>query len=294
MSKKDKAAAGLLAGFTAGHAQHAIDTKLAEGADRARTIALVPPEAIRPRENDSRPPRADRVLTLAESIAAVGLVQPLTIDRYHRLIAGLHRLTAFRLLLADSDQRLGCLAALGWAGPAEEAQERLEALPRPEALPEPLRGRLLPCLVRVDLDAVADPAAALAAEAAENTARRNYTTAEVAALVDRLKAAGYRETAGRPRRGDRPLRPALELVLGVSGTTARRLLGKRAFEKKGSHVTTFSEALPRVAKALDLLAEAELPTGTRAPALRAALEAARDLDRLLPAALAEAKAISKG
>lgn len=295
-TKQKKAAAGLMAGFDAGHAQHAIDSKLAGDAERARAVALLDPGSIRPRGADSRPARADHVLNLAESIAAVGLVQPLAVDRDRRLVAGLHRLNACALLLAAPDARHALLEALDGAGRVEGARERLAALPAPGALPEPLRGRLVPCRVLRELDAQADPDAALAAEAAENTARRQYSAAEVAALADRLRAAGYRETGGRPRRGEKALRPALGLVLGVSPTTARRLLGKRGFEGserrgKGGPATTFSAALPRVARALDVLAGAELPEGTRAPALRKALDAARKLDRLLPAAIAEAGAL---
>lgn len=276
MSKtQDRAKAGMLAGLTAGHAQAAIDRKLSGDADRGRAVGLLPLEAVHLRDADTRPARPEHVLALAESVGAVGLVQPLAVDRSGRLIAGLHRLQACRLLLAAPDARGEAWAQLPGADKVPDALDRLAALPAPEALPEPLRGGLVPVRRLMDLDAQEDPDAALAAEVAENTARRAYTRAEVVDLVDRLRTAGYRESTGRPRRGDRALRPALELVLGVSRNTARRLLGTLPPEAgKVAQMGTFSRlakaaaALGRAADAyLDALDEA-LQTGQRAPNAR--------------------------
>ena len=82
MNRTDKARAGMLAGLEAGHAQAKIDRRLAAEADRGRAVGLLDLEAIRPRAGtDTRPARAAHVLTLAESVAAVGLVQALAVDR---------------------------------------------------------------------------------------------------------------------------------------------------------------------------------------------------------------------
>jgi ParB family chromosome partitioning protein len=276
MSKtQDRAKAGMLAGLDAGHAQAAIDRKLSSEADRARAVGLLPLEAVHLRAADTRPARPEHVLALAESVGAVGLVQPLAVDKAGRLVAGLHRLEACRLLLATPETRPERWAQLPGADKVPDALDRLGALPDPEALPEPLRGGLVPVRRLVDLDALADPDAALAAEAAENTARRAYTRAEVSALVDRLRAAGYRESTGRPRRRDRALRPALELVLGVSRNTARRMLGTLPpGAGKVAQMGTFSQlgkaaaSLGRAAEAyLDALDEA-LQSGQRAPSAR--------------------------
>jgi len=276
MSKtQDRAKAGMLAGLDAGHAQAAIDRKLSSEADRARAVGLLPLEAIHLRDADTRPARPEHVLALAESVGAVGLVQPLAVDKVGRLVAGLHRLEACRLLLATPEARAERWFQLPGVDKVPDALDRLGALPGPDALPEPLRGGLVPVRRLVDLDAQADPDAALAAEAAENTARRAYTRGEVSAMVDRLRAAGYRESTGRPRRGDRALRPALELVLGVSRNTARRLLGTLPAEAgKVAQLGTFSQlakaaaALNRAADAyLDAL-DAALPAGQRAPNAR--------------------------
>ena len=85
------------------------------------------------------------------------------------------------------------------------------------------------------LDAARDPDAALAAA--------------VATLVDRLRRAGYKETTGRPRKGEKALRPALGLVMGVSPETARRLLGTR----KDSQMTTLEETEHNLTRQADRL-----------------------------------------
>jgi hypothetical protein len=63
------------------------------------TRRLLPLTAIRPRPGgDTRVLRPSHVLNLAESIAAVGLVEPPTVDNRGHLLAGAHRLAALSLL----------------------------------------------------------------------------------------------------------------------------------------------------------------------------------------------------
>ena len=45
-----------------------------------------------------REARLDHIKELAQSIANVGLINPITVDKAHSLIAGLHRLEAAKLL----------------------------------------------------------------------------------------------------------------------------------------------------------------------------------------------------
>jgi hypothetical protein len=56
------------------------------------------------REEDSRPLLAKHVLEVAESIAVLGLIEPLVIDTNGYLLAGGHRLAAIQLLARDDDQ----------------------------------------------------------------------------------------------------------------------------------------------------------------------------------------------
>ena len=296
MSKaQETAAAGLLRGIAYGKEQAKADRRLAAESKLDRVLELVPADAIRPRAADSRPARAEHVLEVAESVAAVGLLQPPAIDNARRLVAGLHRLEGCRLLLLPRDRRLEYLLALdgGDRLDPEETADRVAVLPAPKDLEGPLAAGKVPCRVLVDLDAERDPAAALAAEAAENTARKDYTPAEVQALAQRLRAAGYRETGGRPRRGEKALRPALEMVLGVSKNTARRMLGRMPAGGKGAQVGTFSGMVARLDKALDAFLESDLPEGVRLPGLRRALGVAKTLAAYMPEAKAEAKTLEK-
>lgn len=281
MNRTDKARAGMLAGLAAGHEQAKIDRRLAAEADRARAVGLLEIDAIRPRaELDTRPARAAHVLALAESVAAVGLLQGLTVDRANRLIAGLHRLEACRLLALPSiETRAAHLATLDGAEHLDpkETRARLLDLPHAERLPEPLRSRMVPCRKLDELDAERDPDAALAAEGAENTARRNYTPAEVSALAERLRRAGYRDAGGRPRKGERALRPALALVLGVDVSTVRRNLNTPG--KKPAHASGFLDIADRLRRALGAFdrAAANIAIADMTPAQRRAVREAAAL-----------------
>lgn len=194
------------------------------GARADQMLRVMPLDAVLPRFSDTRVANAEIVLQLTETIAVCDLLHPLVVDRHIRLVAGLHRIEACRLLCAVD--RKAAFAKLNGADKlrAEDWSARLDALPAQSELPEPLKSGQLLLRVLLKLDAAADPAAALAAEVAENTARKNYTKNEIAAWLERLRSEGYRETTGRPRTGEKALRPTLQLVLGVSEDTVRRIL----------------------------------------------------------------------
>jgi ParB family chromosome partitioning protein len=73
-------------------------------------------------------------------------------------------------------------------------------------------------------DADKDPEQALQVEISENEKRRDYTPNEVRALAERLRAAGYVDSPGRPSLGEKRLRPALEVIIGKSLRSVRRYL----------------------------------------------------------------------
>jgi hypothetical protein len=143
------------------------------------------------------------VLALAESISAIGLIHPPVVDRLNRLLAGAHRLAALSWLEANALQRF---------------QELF-----PDGVP----------VWRMDLNADSDVDLALAVEVSENEQRRDYLPAEILKLADRLKAAGFRYAAegGRPRADDRPLMPALEIIVGKSVRQLRRILNPAPAKK---------------------------------------------------------------
>ena len=64
--------------------------------------AVMPLDAIKPRDADTRPLNPAHVEALAESIVALGLIEPLAVDKQGRLLAGGHRLAAI-VQLKESD-----------------------------------------------------------------------------------------------------------------------------------------------------------------------------------------------
>lgn len=248
---KPNNAAGLLAGMEAGELQARADR-----VEKDRwTPCMMKLAQICNRPNEpTRALNETALETLAESINALGLLQPPLVDKYGCLIAGGHRVEAVRRLAAK----------------------------------DPARWEKIPVL-KTDYAAADDPARALADEAAENTARKGYTAAEARHMIERLRRAGYKETGGRPRKGEKALRPALEMVLGISESTARRLLDKpKAPDAKGSHMTTFLKNMAALRGTLAPLLAADLPDKAKAPHLRKAIEHARALLDLLPDAQKEA------
>jgi ParB family chromosome partitioning protein len=156
--------------------------------------------ALRTRDLNQR-----HVLSLAESIGAIGMIHPPAVDRKNRLLAGAHRLAALSWLEANSRARF------------------LELFP--EGIP----------VWRMDLSADSDADLALAVEISENEQRRDYSSAEIQKLADRLKSAGfhYATEGGRPKADARPLMPALEAIVGKSVRQLRRILNPPARRKAG-------------------------------------------------------------
>lgn len=144
---------------------------------------------------DSRPLNPQHVEELANSIAAVGLIQPLAVDSEGNLLAGGHRRAAL-LYFRESN---------------------------PHGYADKFPLNLIP-VRQFDFSAADVPDQAIAIEAAENEKRRDYTPAEVRALADRLVEAGYRNTKGKPKKGQKALTPALMSIVGKSRRTVQRYL----------------------------------------------------------------------
>jgi ParB family transcriptional regulator, chromosome partitioning protein len=155
----------------------------------------LPLEKIQPRTQDTRSLNPIHVEALAASIAVLGLIEPLVVDNRGQLLAGGHRLAAIAHLKATNPQ-------------SYQTQFPNDQIPV----------RSLP------IDATQDPDLALQIEIAENEQRRDYTPTEVKAIADRLKASGYTEVKGRPKRNQKPLMPALAVVVGKNLRTIQRYL----------------------------------------------------------------------
>jgi hypothetical protein len=189
---------------------------------RRGTLSLA---AIHPRPGgDSRFLKPSHILNSAESIAAVGLVEPPTVDRVGHLLAGAHRLAALRLLaLSDVETRVEMWLELARLNKSRLTPKQKMEVERLKAL-TPLEMDEVPVMI-LPFDAEEDTARALAIETSENTQRRSYSRDEILTLVQRLRQAGFVERDGRPRTGEKALRPALSIVLGKSANTVRRWLG---------------------------------------------------------------------
>lgn len=217
MNRTEKAAAGMLAGVQAGHLQAKLDKRLAAEGARARDVDMMDLAAVLGRVGgkDTREPTPGALEALAESINALGLLEPLVVDKLGRLLAGKTRLIALRR----------------------------------QAAKDPDRWKLVP-VRRMDFDAEADAGRALAVEVAENEQRRDYTAAEVRALAERLRGAGFKATAGRPRKGTRALLPALGAVVGKSKRTLLRILDPDAGGDETPQPATMPETCARLRRAL--------------------------------------------
>jgi ParB family chromosome partitioning protein len=192
-------------------------TQQADALSRTESIARIrtrlPLAEIKPRiAGDTRPLAAEHVASLADSIAAFGLIQPIVVDRRYRLLAGGHRRAAL-VELAERD-------AAGFASRFAEG---------------------IPVHV-YDLDAEADPQTALAIEVSENEKRRDYTRSEALAMAERLRELGYthRPEGGAPRRDEKMLIPALAVMIGKSEKTIRRYL--QSTERAGDRRTDPADA----------------------------------------------------
>lgn len=189
---------------------------------------------IRPRLTDTRPLNEKHVTALAESIAALGLIEPLAVDVTGCLLAGGHRLAALHRLQAEQPERF--------------------AVHFPDGL---VPVRMMP------FDAAEDQEQALMIELAENEKRQNYTRDQIERLAERLRSLNYKDTRGRPKAGEKSLAPALAVAIGVSTRYVRQVLseqklgGAKDTQLNRNSVPIFQkrqQALKRVEKALAELA----------------------------------------
>lgn len=150
---------------------------------------------IQNRIKNTRQLRSDHVQQLAESIIELGLLEPLVVDNRGCLLAGGHRKAAIEYI---KDNYF-------------------------DAYEKHFPDDLIPVRM-MSFSADDNPEQALQVEISENEKRRDYTPSEVRALAERLRKAGYLDNPGRPKKGEKRLRPALEVIIGKSLRSVRRYL----------------------------------------------------------------------
>lgn len=193
---------------------------------------------------DTRQLNQEHVDELEKSIAASNLIQPLALDSKGRLLAGGHRRAALLQLRENNPDRFEELFAQG----------------------VPIR--------IFEFDSAADPDRAVEIEIRENEHRRDYTPAEVRELADRLRAAGYEDIQGRPKKEQKVLKPKLIEIVGKSKRTVERYLASDE-QKVRQHVELSAE--DRRATQLEKWAEDYDPALART--LRNAAKKLRELQR---------------
>ena len=169
-------------------------------------------DQIKDRKVDTRPLDPIHVEQLAESIAVLGLIEPLVVDIKGVLLAGAHRKSAIAQI-----QELA-----------------------PDAYSTQFPEDMAPVRV-MPFDADKEPDLALQVEISENEKRRDYTPTEIRALAERLRESGYTDMPGRPAKGERRLRPAIEVIVGKSLRQVRRILNED--EKTRTHVRVSNKQL---------------------------------------------------
>ncbi|MDJ0903914.1 MAG: ParB N-terminal domain-containing protein [Xenococcus sp. MO_188.B8] len=221
---------------------------------------FVPLSLIKLRENDTRNLNPEHVENLAESIAVIGLLEPLVTDEKYRLLAGGHRLAAIQLLKENQPQIYAELFSL----------ERIPI-------------RIMP------FDAEEDPGRALQCEVAENEHRRDYTPKEVKELAQRLKEAGYTDSPHRPKKGEKALVPALKVIVGKSRRSIMRYLSAENDNRESVPPVTLNaetKALQKIQKGLSYLNTVN-PDKLTTPKLQEIAKKAPRFLKLIDAALAE-------
>jgi len=210
----------------------------------------------RPR-GDTRVTHPIHTIELALSIEAVGLIEPLVVDRAHYLLAGGHRLAALRLL--STTGRTQALAELRANETLTVSQrEKFEELVT--QLPNSTRLNMNQIPVRVfDFSAQEDADKALEVETAENTLRRDYTPKELLELYERLLALGYEDVRGRPTPQQKPIKPALALIIGQSLRTVQRKLKAAKVnverDELSQECAKFAEVLRRLDRKLSTVSD---------------------------------------
>ena len=213
----------------------------------------IPALSISPRSTDTRHVNAAHAVDLAESIAVLGLLQPLGVDTAGHLLIGGHRLAALQLLLEPLPlaRRKTFLAQCGHPD-AEKPPEDLTKLADRVAMlgQDPLGDSPLKDKVPVqvlDVTGKNGDGLALAVEAAENNLRRQYTSKEIVALAKRFEAAGYKTTVGNPKAGEKTKLNLLAAAVGKSKRQIQRILAEPVKSKKGSAWEKAKDSLRRAA-----------------------------------------------
>ncbi len=180
-------------------------------------------DALKPHPSPSRPLDPQHVLDLARSIEALGLIHPVVIDVEDVVVAGSHRYAALRILQAHVEARPALLAELCPAASSKVLASLAESTGDFAFQPSTVDFARIPVRI-LPLSQRTQPEEAWRAEVAENERRKDYSTGEVKALAEKLRAQGYSFGKGRGGAGADKALPVLAAVVGRSTRQIRRIL----------------------------------------------------------------------
>ena len=154
------------------------------------------------------------------------------------LLAGGHRLMALRVLNPSTrEAAIQALISQERARAGSEGADRTR-----ELIYELLEG--IPLTSEVDFSQIPvrpfdfsshqDHDRALEVEIAETAVRKDFSPQEIMSLYQCLLAKGYCDPVGRPRRGERAVKPIIASLLGISVRTVRRKLKQAQLEQNRS------------------------------------------------------------
>lgn len=190
------------------------------------TKALFPLDKLKNRAHqDTRDLVPEHVEHLAESIATIGLIQPIAIDRHGHILAGSHRRAAIIHVKKHAS----------------------------EAFKKHFPKSQIP--VRIfDIDSTEDTKLALDIEVTENQARKNYSPEEIRQIANRYREAGYQDYPGRPPKGAKLLSKTISTVVGKSERTVKAAMAGETKETRKA-ATKLETLISRAATALQRVSE---------------------------------------
>jgi hypothetical protein len=198
-------------------------------------VYAMPLADIQLRPNGNRRPLDLReMLYRAESIDAVGLIEPIVVDKDARLIAGLHRLEAFKLLNLDSyEEKLAHLDELSIETGMKLNQDMKDQLKNfGKGFSKHHSKGIVPTYIRKDLDWSKNKKSCESVEGAENHQRHNkIDLSPVFKTIESLKGRGYEVMGrGKPKKGQKSLSQGLVQAYGCTDRQALRWA--KQFENK--------------------------------------------------------------
>jgi hypothetical protein len=198
-------------------------------------VYAMPLDDIQLRPNGNRRPLdLKEMLDRAESIDAVGLIEPIVVDNEARLIAGLHRFESFRLLNLDSyEDKLAHLDQLSIETGmklTQDMKDQIKSLGK--GFPKHHSKGIIPTYIRKDLDWSKNKKSCESVEGAENHQRHNKMDLDpVFKTIEGLKGKGYEVMGrGKPKKGHKSLSQGLVQAYGCTDRQALRWA--KQFEKK--------------------------------------------------------------